>query len=79
MTADELAVLHDMAQAQRTGMTQQQMTHQEARRKEAEDAVETLYDFMMGEETEPEDVMKALEFLSWEAGVLDFYKRLRSE
>lgn len=56
---------------------QAQEDHNLARRKDAEDAVETLY-FAIGNEID-EDAVKALEFLSWEAGVLEHFKRLRDE
>ena len=58
-------------------MTQAQESHNEARRKDAEEAVETLYNVI---EMDPlPNELKALEFLAWEAGVLDFFKKLRSE
>ena len=64
-------------------MTQQQMTHQEARRKEAEESFERCYKdwrFFSGEW--PKDQVGSeqdWEHIAWEMGILDHYKRLRSE
>lgn len=57
----------------------QQSDHSLARRREAEEAVETLYLALDWNSPPTEEELKALEFLSWEAGVLDYFKRLRDE
>ena len=61
-------------------MTQAQESHNEARRRDAEEAVESLLiliDDRHLEEGYRDDLYKALEFLAWEAGVLDYFKKLR--
>lgn len=65
---------------------QEQERDRNARRKEAEEAVDTLFlaleQLFAAEEYEDDYVaecFKALEFLSWECGCLEFFKRLRSE
>lgn len=60
----------------------QQQTHQEARRREAEESIQLLYnavDQLFEDGYRVDNHWKALEFVSWECGCLDYFKKLRSE
>lgn len=63
---------------------QDQEEHLNARRREAEEAVENIYSilenaYMDSNSYAKQESFKALEYLAWEAGVLEHFKRLRSE
>lgn len=51
----------------------------EARRREAEEAVETLVEILEDCGPYSTKTWVCLEFLAWEAGVLEYFKKLRSE